>query len=445
MMMRDNQIAYAASLIKAIRADRNASRNLMALIEAAKLARDANDAARRDRISAWIDPNRLAGFIALSRRADADTRARVQPEYRHLLSAVHGGLARGLPPLQVDYNALVPDARPYLLAPYLGIVVGGSFPRLCFERSQPERGTLTYIVTGGPVDRLQWQPHLEKASAWLGGTWTIAGETATTITLQRREPLPSRIPMHPGWLQAGKLFLGIDVDARRPVHVGFADLAHTLVTGTTGMGKSVALDTILRSLLVGMDAIEHIHAVDPAGIAFGRYQGAHARLTTLSAPEEVWAVTARLVETMTEREQELRRTRREKFTDRFIFLIIDEFPYYNSPDSIDRKSEAYRAHQVFIGHVMALGRRARKTGIRLIFIVQEPTDRDISTGLRSVLPGLLAFRTPVQVHASALFGEFAGLPADPRALERGRALYRDGTTGAIAHVQFPFGDARGRQ
>jgi hypothetical protein len=188
-----------------------------------------------------------------------------------------------------------------------------------------------------------------------------------------------------------------------------------------------------------MDKIEQIYAVDPAGIAFGRYDGAHAKLTTLSEPEDVWAVAAQLVELMSEREQELRRAGRDKFTDRFIFLIIDEFPHYNTSDSIDRKSEAYKAHQAFIGHVMALGRRARKTGIRLIFIVQEPTDRDISTGLRSVLPGLLAFRTPVQVHASALFGEFAGLPADPRALERGRALYRDGTTGAIAHVQFPIG------
>ena len=377
-------------------------------------------------------------MIELFLSADATTRARVQPTYRYLLSAMENGIVRGVPPLQVDFNALAQGARPYLLAPYLGLTVGGTFPRLCFERSHPERGSLTYIITGGPADTLQWRPHIEKASAWLGGDWTIASNTATTITLQRRTPLPSQIPMNPAWLERGKLFLGIDVNSRHPVQINLTDLAHMLITGTTGMGKSIALHTILRGLLASISSIDHIYGVDPAGIAFGRYQGIHPKLTTLNEPQELWVIAARLTGIMTEREHELRKTGREKFTDRFIVLIIDEFPHYSSPDTDDRKSEQHKGHQTFIGHLMALGRRARKTGIRLIFVVQEPVDRDISTGLRSVLPSLLAFRTPIQAHATSLFGELAPLPSDPRTLNRGRAIYRDGTTGDIAHVQFPL-------
>lgn len=431
-----DQLAAAGTLIAGIERLERRKAQLLALAETSKRAASAATSRRYERAVFWARPERLAGTAELYKRTDETTRRVIRAEYDRCLKLIKDG-NDNLKPLDIDYAALPTQARPYLLAPYLGLVVGRGYPALDLTSSNHAAGRLVYVCSGGPADPQAWRSHLPAIDAWLGDHWELTTSTATTITLERRTPLPAMIPFEARQLKPGHLFVGIDVATRQPYHVPLAELAHTLVPGTTGMGKSVALDSLLRSLLASPASIEHIYAVDPAGIAFRKYRGVSPKLTTLSKPEDLWAVTARLVETMKARETELEATGRAKFIDRLIFLIVDEFPAYATPDTTDKKSEEWKAHQAFIGHVMALGRRARKAGIKLIFVVQEPTERDISTGVRSVLPGVLSFRLPMLAHATAIFGELESLPADPRTLPRGRAIYRDGTSGETVNVQFP--------
>lgn len=431
------QIDAAIRLLKAIEANKQGTRNLERLISAAEATNSVVENARFERLNILTNPDRLAGLLELGQRTDIETKRRIAPTYARLLDLMQGGSEPGYRPHKVDFDQLTPGARPYLLAPFLNLSVSGVYPRLCLDRSEPAQGRLVYVVSSGAVELDAWRRHMPRVSAWLGGQWAIQSHTATTITLFRQTPLPKDLPLDPTWFRPGRIFLGLDVGRQQPLQIPIPDFAHTLIAGTTGMGKSVAIDTILRSLLSNAGAIEHIYAVDPAGIAFGRYRGVHPKLTTLSRARDLWTTVARLVRTMEQRESELEAKALSKLSDRFIFLIIDEFPAFNTPDTVDKKSDDFKAHQAFVANIMALGRRARKTGIKLIFIVQEPTDRDISAGIRSVLPGLLAFRTPLVAHATSLFGELGQLPADPRTLSRGRALYRDGTSGKIAEVQFP--------
>lgn len=430
------QLARARDLVRRVVRHEGRIGTLTQLIESTRLATAANYETRRLRIMFKEKPELLAGAAELYRRNGREVREAMDIQYQWLLSLIKDG-TEATKPLQVDYDGLPKAARPYLLAPYLGIIAGRSYPRLDFMRSEPAKGRLVYLHTNGPADTQAWRAQLPAINAFLGDHWELTASTGTTITLERRTPLPEVIPFEARYLKPGHLFVGIEVGTRQPYYVPLADLAHTLIPGTTGMGKSVALDSLLRSLLASPASIEQIYACDPAGIAFRKYRGVSPKLTTLSRPEDLWAVTTRLAETMKAREAELEATGRAKFTDRLIFLIIDEFPAYSTPDTTDKKSEEWKAHQDFMGHVMALGRRARKAGIKLIFVVQEPTERDISTGVRSVLPGVLSFRLPLLAHATAIFGELETLPADPRTLPRGRAIYRDGTSGETVNVQFP--------
>ncbi len=393
----------------------------------------AHVAAWSDRIDFLWHPSRLAGIVDLRRRVPLDKQSEIDRHYSQLIERIAEGIpGTTIRPLKIDYHALAVPARPYLVPPFIGI----ADCMLDLVASNPSTGLLRYVQTCRPVDMTAWRAALPNISGWLGGTYETTAHTVSTVTLERRTPLPSLIPYTTTMLAPGSLFLGIDVAARRLLHVPFADLSHMLVTGSTGMGKSVALDTILRSCLVS-PSVAKVYAVDPSGVAFGRYAGTHAKLVTLSDPGALSELSTTLVTHVKTMEALLARTRRSKIETGFVILIIDEFPAYATSDNPDKKSDAYKAHQLFIANAMALGRRARKAGIRLIFVVQEPTERDISSGLRSVLPGVLAFRTPLLAHATALFGELTDLPADPRTLPRGRALYRDGTSGQITYVQFP--------
>ena len=143
---------------------------------------------------------------------------------------------------RLDYHALPAGARPYVLGPYLGLLVGHSYPRLCWETSDLARGTLIYIVTGGPADATAWRERMPDISAWLGDSWTLEAITANTVTLVRRTPLPADIPFSRAYLKTGALFVGIDVDTHKPTTIPFADMTSgTFIAGASGTGKSNAL------------------------------------------------------------------------------------------------------------------------------------------------------------------------------------------------------------
>lgn len=417
--------AEAKRLVASIAAKSQRIANLHALIDAAKTNQAAQHYTRAERLDFYSHPERLAGAVEFYRRTDPETRRLLPMRYHMLLADMLEAPLPGMKPRKVDYDALPPAARPYLLAPYLQLDIGTAYPRLCLDRSEPTKGRVTYISAGGAIDVTAWQQSLSKIDAWLGGSWAVDAHTATTITLIRRTPLPDVIPFNPAWLKDQHLFLGIDIATHSPFYVPLKDMTHTLVCGTTGMGKSNGLHVLVRSLLHNIRHFEHVHLVcGKGGVAFRRYTGIHPKVSTWSEPDDLWKLTADLVATMKARNARMAAEGRDNTFTGYIALVIDEFGAFNSCDDPDKKSEAYKAHQTFLANMMHLGKRGRSAGIRLILTVQEPTDRDILSGIRNVLPSTLAFRLPMVQHATAVFGELGGLPVDVRRLRRGIAIIR---------------------
>lgn len=394
------------------------------------------NAARDRQIEMWSG-NGLDGAIAAYRTmASEQNRAMLRDGYDRLLRA----LAEPSPIRRIDFHALPNGARPYLLGPYLGTLVGGVFPRLCWDSSNIAWGTLTYVFPGGPADVDGWRQRLADISAWLGDTWTLGRTTANTLTLVRRAPLPDSLPFFRNHLRPGALFLGIDAETHQPATLPFAEMTSgTFIPGASGTGKSNALHIIIQSLLGNLHLFQAVYLIDGKdGVAFNRYRNAAPRkVHVLWQDAEVWKLVSELTQVVRQRNEAQREQAIDNATRDFIAVVIDEMATFTARPSVDAKNPDNKLHAKFVDDLTMLARRGRSTGLRLILSAQEPVAEQIPASVRANCLTSISFRLPVDAHATAMFGQLDGLPADPRRLLRGRALFKNGLSGEVRHVQFP--------
>lgn len=397
--------------------------------------REYNDA--RDRQFAMWDGKGLDGAIAACRAMQNEkNRTMLHEAYKRLLR----DLAEPSPIRRIDFHALPQGARPYLLGPYLGALVGGTYPRLCWDTSDINKGRLTYVFPGGPADANAWRQRLPDISAWLGQTWTMGDATANTLTLIRRTPLPETLLFVRSHLKPGTLFLGIDTETHRPAMLPFADMTSgTFIPGASGTGKSNALHIIIQSLLTNLALFEAVYFIDGKdGVAFNRYRhAAPGKVHVLWQDADVWKLIADLTALMRRRNEAQREQGIDNATRDFIAVVIDEMATFTAKPSVDSKHPDNKLHAKFIDDLTMLARRGRSTGLRLILSAQEPVVEQIPASVRANCLTSLSFRLPVDAHATAMFGQLDGLPADPRRLLRGHALFKNGLSGEVRHVQFP--------
>lgn len=405
---------------------------------AVQTQRQAADTFFSEKLAFEGDPSRLAGLAALYQRHPS-RRIAMTNRYRWFLEkmieplpSIDGLRVR---PLRVDFNALAPAARPYLLGPFLDIHPGNRYPELCLARSEPQRGKLVIVQTGGPVDRDLWRARLPAINTWLQGHWTLAAHDASSLTFTRRDPLPPQIPFHKGMLKRGALFAGIDTDSHRLVHIPFADLSSgTYICGTSGSGKTSALHVLLRSIFANLDLFAAVHLVDGKdGVAFNRYANLHPKIEVHFDEPDVWRLIADLNALMRERNAEQRTAGIDKATQDFVAVIIDELPTFVTSPTTEGKKE----HAAFLDNLNRIAMRGRSAGIRMVLITQTPVKEQIPVTLRANCATTLAFRLPEQTHATALFGTLSP-DNDPRKLPTGQARLLQAETGKLVTVQIPF-------
>lgn len=411
---------------------------LKSLIQSAGIVAHSRNLARYRLAGFRQDPGRFAGLDALYRRTDDETRRVIAERYAEMLTDMLQSPAPGVRPLKIDFDALPLPARPYLLAPYLSMVVGHAFPRLDLLRSDTRRGVLVYVHAGGAVDEDAWWRQLGRISAWLGDNWQIAGQAATTIALVRRQSLPRRIPMQARFVAADALCTGLDTDSGMPAHIPIRDLSSgTLIVGASGSGKSNATHVLMQSILANLAQFQAVFCIDgKEGLTFARYSlAAPEKIRILVEEADVWRLVERLVEVVRKRNARLRDQGLDSAPDQFIAVMIEEMSHYTAKPATDDKAEL-KAHAKFIHDLATLARRGRSAGLKVFVTAQDPTDNQVPTTVRSNCQTIISFRVPVDAHAIMLFGQLDGLPADPRKLPCGRALIKrdDGT---ITSVQFP--------
>lgn len=225
--------------------------------------------------------------------------------------------------------------------------------------------------------------------------------------------------------------LGLDVSGSAIV-ADIASMPHVLIAGSTGSGKSVALNAFLASMLfrTSPDEVKFI-LVDPKRVELTGYNGIpHLLSPVIVEPDKVlaalkWAVTEMNQRYKTFAEVGVRNI--EGFNELsgfqaapYIVIVIDELAdiMLFAPKEVEE-------------NITKLAQMARATGIHLVLATQRPSV-DVLTGLiKANIPSRIAFSVSSMVDSRVIIDG----PGAEKLLGRGDMLYIPPTQSKPTRIQ----------
>jgi len=251
-----------------------------------------------------------------------------------------------------------------------------------------------------------------------------------------------------------------------PVIVDLTRMPHLLVAGTTGSGKSVAINTMILSLLYRMKPERcRLIMVDPKMLELSAYDGIPHLLTpVVTDPKKAvialkWAVremedrykkmskvgvrnidgfNARVAEAVAKGEALTRtvQTGFDKETGEAVYesedIPLDELPYIVVV--VDEMADLMMvAGKDIEGAIQRLAQMARAAGIHLIMATQRPSVDVITGTIKANFPTRISFQVTSKIDSRTILGEQGA----EQLLGQGDMLYMAGG-GRIARVHGPF-------
>ncbi len=224
------------------------------------------------------------------------------------------------------------------------------------------------------------------------------------------------------------------------VVVDLARMPHLLIAGSTGSGKSVALNAILISLLCKLSPDDlKLILIDPKRLEFAAFTDiAHLLFPIVTSPHQAAPVLRWVVQEMEERYEKMAQcgarniadyilrqaqdNRQEKDTYKpmpYIVVVIDELA--------DLMITAGRDIEDLITRITQM---ARAAGIHMIVATQRPSV-DVITGLiKANFPSRISFRVASRIDSRTILDTMG---AD-RLLGRGDMLFIDASTSQLRRV-----------
>lgn len=230
------------------------------------------------------------------------------------------------------------------------------------------------------------------------------------------------------------LILGQDTVGNQAV-VDLADMPHVLVAGSTGSGKSVALNAMLVSLLCRLTPDQlRIVIIDPKRLEFAAYHDIpHLLFPIITDSHRAVPVLKWLIATMEQRyemmaEQGLRNIYEYKKACKEKGLY-DELPYIVL--IIDELAELMMiAGKECEEGIARLAQMARAAGIHLIVATQRPSV-DVVTGVIKVnFPSRISFRLTTKIDSRTILDA----PGAEGLLGKGDMLFMDSASARIRRV-----------
>ena len=228
---------------------------------------------------------------------------------------------------------------------------------------------------------------------------------------------------------------------------------HILIAGSTGQGKSIALNTMIMSLLYKKHPAElKLVLMDPYGVEFGVYaQIAKQFLASLPNEPVIVSNSGQAISTLNSlcKEMETRydllkmasvrniQEYNRKFVDRqlnptighrfmpYIVVVIDEYG-----DFMEEKRQDFEAP------IVQLAQYARAVGIHMIISTKRPTNDIITGAIKANFPTRIAFRLPERIDSQAILD----CDGAEELLGNGDMLFRAGKSIDCIRVQCAFVD-----
>ncbi|MEV0545028.1 FtsK/SpoIIIE domain-containing protein [Nocardia salmonicida] len=203
--------------------------------------------------------------------------------------------------------------------------------------------------------------------------------------------------------------LGIDIEGNAvTIDLSSDDSPHLLVAGTTGSGKSVALDTILKGLIRYDKDTLRLRLVDPKGTELVDFEDdPHIDgMIGMDAADAI-EILQETVEEMDLRYQDMKAIRTRKLVEYnakvdkaarkpWIVVVLDEYADLTSDPDEKKHIE---------GLLKRLTQKARAAGIHVIAATQRPSADVISTTIRSNFPAQLALRVKTATDSRIILDE----------------------------------------
>ncbi len=244
------------------------------------------------------------------------------------------------------------------------------------------------------------------------------------------------------------LAMGKDINGRI-VTADLASMPHVLIAGSTGSGKSVAINAMIMSLLFRTTPAEvRLILVDPKRVELGMYEGVPHLFTPIITEAKLAANALRNAVREMERRLKLLASRSVRnidqynaklsetgmaslFTDAgeeetplpYIVIIIDELADLMMLDRANVEESITRLAQM-----------ARAVGIHLILATQRPSV-DVITGLiKANVPTRISFRLASKVDSRTIIDDNGA----ESLLGRGDMLFRPPGTSRLMRLHAPY-------
>jgi S-DNA-T family DNA segregation ATPase FtsK/SpoIIIE len=338
-------------------------------------------------------------------------------------------------------------------------------PVVTLYELEPAAGTKTSRVIGLADDIARSMSALSVRIATVPGRNVIGIELPNSKreTVYLRELLDSEtFERHPSRLT---LVLGKDIGGQ-PVMVDLARMPHLLIAGTTGSGKSVAINTMILSLLYKLKPEEcRLIMIDPKMLELSVYDGIpHLLAPVVTEPGKAvvalkWAVremedryramsqlgvrnitgyNQRLLEAK-QRGESLSRTVQTGFdpdTGKPIYedqpLALEPLPFIVIV--VDEMADLMLvAGKDVEGAVQRLAQMARAAGIHIIMATQRPSVDVITGTIKANFPSRISFQVSSKIDSRTILGEQGA----EQLLGQGDMLYM-AAGGRITRVHGPF-------
>lgn len=242
-----------------------------------------------------------------------------------------------------------------------------------------------------------------------------------------------------------KLTWGVGLDIQgSPVVGDIAKMPHLLVSGTTGSGKSVGINSIIMSVIYRARPEEvRMILVDPKVVELSVYDGIpHLLAPVVTKPAEALAVLNKACEEMNARYRLFKEsnTRNIKGYNEKVEEVCRQLPDdEEKPEKlpyiliiIDELSELMMHSKRDVeSAIVSLTQLARAAGIHLVVATQRPSV-DVVTGLiKSNIPSRVAYRLPSGVDSRTVLDSYGA----ESLLGNGDMLYKPGDKNNPLRVQ----------
>jgi S-DNA-T family DNA segregation ATPase FtsK/SpoIIIE len=244
-----------------------------------------------------------------------------------------------------------------------------------------------------------------------------------------------------------KLTLALGKDINGGITVAeLAAMPHLLIAGSTGSGKSVAINAMLMSLLYKATPDEvRLILVDPKRLELGVYEGLPQLYTPIITEPKLAANALRNAVREMERRLKLLAEKGVRNIDQYNKLFDDSTPslFADEDDSrlpyivivIDELADLMMLDQSNVEEsITRLAQMARAVGIHLVLATQRPSV-DVITGLiKANFPARISFRVATKVDSRTILD---GNGAEAL-LGRGDMLYLPAGSGRLVRLHAPY-------